>query len=144
MIATNEAAVLAAAANLIAKEAKKADLKVGEYTVSETITAKITATVIKGEDEDYIPTVDIPLLDTLAIALKNSGLTRDASKAIIIDAMKAAIESKAKGSDAIAERKADIDECMKHVREITAELPSKTRKGKTRFKDAAIEIIREA
>ena len=48
----------------------------GQYNVDETLTVRVSGTVVKGEDESYTPTVAIPFKAVVALLLARMGATR--------------------------------------------------------------------
>lgn len=108
----------------------------GTYEVDAEITLRVHGTVRKGEDVEYTPTVEIPLLATLALVLEKSGFMREHAKAILVEAMTEAIRTPA---DAIANRLNDVHAAMAHVREVTDTLPKKIRAGAVTVRAAVTE-----
>ena len=107
------------------------ELAPGSYAVDETVTVRIVGTVNRAEDYETTPTVNLLNKDTLALILEKSGITREASKAILIEALTAGLVAGTPTTEAVRERVRDIDEAMAHVREITAALPKQPRSGAT-------------
>lgn len=128
--------VTVALGKALEKTAKGIAIPAGEHAIDTTLTLRIRGTVKKSEDGEYTPTVDIPLLATMALLLEKSGFQRERSKELLIDAMQEALA----GGEVVAERVKDIEAAMVHVREVTAALPKKTRTGATKV---AVEIIDE-
>lgn len=122
------------------KAGKQIKLPAGEHAVDTTLTLRVRGTVKKGQDHEYTPTVDIPLLATMALLLEKSGFQRERSKELLIDAMREALDADVEGDEVVAERVKDIEAAMVHVREVTAALPKKTKAGPT---NVAVEIIDE-
>lgn len=130
--------VMVALAKSLEKASKGMKLAEGEHSIDTTLTLKIRGTVKKGADNEYTPTVDIPLLSTMALLLEKSGFQREHSKALLIEAMQEALAVDVEGDEVVAERVRDIEAAMVHVREVTGALPKKTRNGPT---NVAVEII---
>lgn len=103
----------------------------GVHDVDGQVTVRLHGTVAKGNDVAYVPTVDIPLLSTLALVLEKSGFQRERSKALLIEAMQEALAVDASATHAVARRVKDIEEAMAHVRSVAASLPHKVRTGPT-------------
>ena len=135
-------AILALAATHAAKKLAdcRDDVAPGTYknitvTVISTVdgvtaSAIVTADeLVVGQDEDYIPTVDIPQLATLALALKKAGVQRHNIKKVLVEAATEALQNGDKVGDAI-ELAEDLEEAFKMVRASMKALPKKTRKGK--------------
>ena len=120
-----------AIASILEKETKdfKKEIAPGVYAVDTTISVTIKATVKKGEPSEYTPTCDIPLKETLALILEKAGFQRENMMKTIVECMKEALESKAKGNSIIAERLKDIDVAMERVTNMTEQLPKKSKQG---------------
>ena len=122
-----------------ANEAKGFTPEPGRHTVDATVTLKVTGEVVKGEDVPYTPTVDIPLLPTLALVMEKAGFQRERAKSLLVEAMTEALANGEKGAGAVAERVKDIEVAMAHVREVTAALPQKVRTGATKV-NLSVEV----
>lgn len=109
-----------------------ATISVDGQTATSIVTA---AEMVVGEDEEYTPTTSIPLLATLAIALRMAGVQRGNIKAVLVAAATEALQKGEKVSDAL-ELKADLDDAMKMVTDAMEALPKKTRAGKVALKKA--------
>lgn len=112
----------------------------GYHPVNETAVVHVKGGVNKLQDEQYTPTVDIPLLPTMALLLEKCGFQRELVKDILIQSMTEAIRHQRDPHDLINGRVKDIETAMEHVREVTDALPLKTRSGKT-FVNAATNSI---
>ena len=132
--------IAVALAKALEKNAKPIKLAAGEYAVDQTITLKVTGTVKKGEDHEYTPTVDIPLLATMALLLEKSGFQRERSKALLIEAMQEALAANVEADELVAERLKDIEAAMVHVREVTEALPKKIRNGMTNVGITIVDV----
>jgi hypothetical protein len=121
-----------ALAKLMEKDTKGVVLAPGVHNVDETVVIKLQGTITKGAQVTYTPTVDIPMLTTLALVLEKSGFQRERSKALLVEAMTEALTIGDKGSEHVAERVKDIEAAMGHVREVTDALPKKTKQGATK------------
>lgn len=130
--------ITVALAKALEKTAKPIKLPVGEHAINQTITLQVRGTVKKGEDHEYTPTVDIPLLSTMALLLEKSGFQRERSKELLIEAMQEALAENVEGNEVVAERVRDIEAAMVHVRQVTEALPKKNRSGIT---NVNVEII---
>lgn len=124
----------------IAKSIKAAPLLPGRHEVKGKVTFQVDGVVIKGEDVDYTPTVDIPLLTTMALLLEKSGITREHSKKLLIESMQEAIVFGQQGAETVSERVRDIEAAMEQVREVTDALPKKTRTGATKVQ-ATVKVV---
>lgn len=124
----------------IAKSLKTAPLLPGTHEVHGRVTFQVDGVVIKGQDVDYTPTVDIPLLTTMALLLEKSGITREHSKRLLIESMQEAIVFGQQGAETVSERVKDIEAAMEQVREVTDALPKKTRTGATKVQ-ATVKVV---
>ncbi len=125
--------LLAALNACIAKLAKaNGPIAPGSYGLDETITLRVAGTVEKGEDESYVPTVDIPLKRTMALLLARMGFQREAAMDALVAAMTDALNAGRNADGDIDGYMKDVDTAMAHVQSVTAALPPKTRTGKTR------------
>jgi hypothetical protein len=133
-----------AVANYFKKLAEKTGLALGSHTINQTFTIQINGTVNKAADEQYTPTVDIPIKLALALVLEKAGFQRENAKKLLLDAMTEALTLSDKEEEllkdstsltpaelAIATRLKDVEKAMEHVKDVTNNLPPKTRKGKT-------------
>ncbi len=109
--------------------AKGQVLAVGVHPVDVTLQVHITGRIRKDADQDYTPTIAIPLKASLALALHYAGVTREKAKEILTRAMTEAIRLDEKGEEHIQGYLFDMDSAMQHVLDITAALPKKTRAG---------------
>jgi len=125
------------------KDTKDFKPTTGNHDIDQTITWRVVGTISKKADYPSTPTVDIPLLATLALVLEKSGFMRDKSSAILVEAMTEALKLGEKGADHITERVKDIEAAMKKVREVTQALPKKNKSGPTTVK-VTIEEVEEA
>jgi hypothetical protein len=80
-------------ANKLAKEAKerRADLAPGEYQTGEISLTVPGGTVKVGDDGDKTPTVSVPLLSVLTIALHRAGFQRKGILDLVVEAATTAI-----------------------------------------------------
>ena len=115
-------------------------LPAGDYKIDETVTLHVKGTVRKGEDSEYTPTVDIPLLPTLALVLEKAGFQRERAKTLLVEAMQEALTADVEGNDLIKARIKDVEAAMGHVRQITGALPKKTRTGATTVRVTVQEL----
>lgn len=144
-----KALTIVALANALDKQAKpvKGNLSPGVHIVDETITVRVTGKVTKGEDVDYTPTAEIPILPVLAILIEKSGAVGMNLANMIGEAMTEAIlygkdrenvDGEAlpdqSSREVIEARMKDLEATMEKVREVTGRLPDKTKSGGTRVK----------
>lgn len=128
-----------AVAKLIAP--KNVDLPIGSTRIKKTLTIEVDATVNKFADEEYTPTVSIPLKATMAVLLQRMGFQRDRAMELLTEAMTEALKMEKMGEDEIAKLSANVDEAMERVAAVTAALPKAIRKGKTTIKGTIKELI---
>lgn len=92
-------------------------------------------TVTIGEEVEYTPTVHLPLLDVLVIALHKAGFQRDNIMAMVTDAAADAIKS---GNKVGSTTKSDIDFVKAEVEALqialSTDLPKKSRAGVMKIK----------
>ncbi|MAG27448.1 hypothetical protein CMI47_18095 [Candidatus Pacearchaeota archaeon] len=92
-----------------------------------------------SEDETYTPTVSVPLLATLTIALHRAGFQRDGIAALILDAATIAIGNDDKVGDELETTIAYVATEVKALQaRLAAGLPKKVRKGKVRVNRAEL------
>lgn len=133
-----------------AASATRARLPAGEYQVDETVTLSLSGEVKVSEDEDYVPTVAIPLKVAFALFVHHSGVTGDHALAALEKAMVEALaiaqlRGKAqKEAEAAIREIAVLDEAESKVRSTLDALPAKTRQGKVRAAKVAVVAIEEA
>jgi hypothetical protein len=138
------APMIHAVANYFKKLAEKTPIGVGTHNLADTVTIKVSGVVSKFADEVYTPTADIPLKLALALVLEKAGFQRENAKKILLEAMTEALNLGDKEEQllketttltpaelAIATRLKDVNVAMEHVKDVTNNLPAKTRKGKT-------------
>jgi len=141
-------AVLAALANVLPKDAKKSrdGLAAGEHEIDTEITLAIKGKVNVSADEEYTPTVKVPLKVTLALFTRYSGVTGPAAMKALTKAMTEALAiEKMTGPDkknalkAIGEI-ADLEAAEAQLDAALFELPKANRVGKVNVK-AAVEVV---
>jgi len=122
----------------------RAKLTLGVHQIDTTVDIKGTIEVL--EDEDYTPTAEVPIKATLALFLRNCGVTRKAAAAALLRAMSDAIAANEVG-DAKAQRihreinaaQTEVDAMIAMAESTAAKLPKKTRNGKV-LSDLAVTI----
>ena len=122
---------IVALAKVLEKQAKAIAISAGTYAIDTIINLSVKGQLRKSEDVEYTPTVDIPLLMTLALVMKKAGFQRENAKQILIEAMTEAINNDEKASPIMAQYLLDVTESMNHVRQVTEALPKKIRSGPT-------------
>ena len=134
-------ATIASLSAVFAKMNKGVSLPAGQYTVDEVITLRVAGSVMKGEDEAYVPTISVPVKALAAALLARMGATREASITMLVDAISEALEGGKKANDTITERLKDVEEAFETVNQrVLANLPPSTRKGKTRA-DVTLAVV---
>lgn len=129
-----------AVAKAFEKDTKDFKAAPGVHNIDTTVVLRIKGTVNKAEDRPYTPTVDIPMLTTLALVLEKAGFMREKAKTLLVEAMTEAIALGDKGSEHVAAQVKDIESAMEHVREVTGALPKKTKSGATNVKVTVEEV----
>jgi len=100
----------------------------GKHKIDLTVTLRLTGSLTKKEDQDFTPTVSIPLKQALALVLHYAGVTREAAKSILVQAMTESLNGE---NTSIGDYLQDIDAAMAHVQSVTEALPQQTRSGAT-------------
>ena len=112
---------------------RKASLPSGLHRVDPCTITVQSGSVSVGQDENYTPTVSIPLLDTMVIGFHRAGFQREGIAQIILDAASDALNSDNRVGD---ELKTTISYVQREVKELqaslSANLPTKVRKGKVK------------
>ena len=135
--------VLTALAAALGKMAKASGrIPAGVYTVDETITMRVVGDVKKSQDEEYVPTIAMPVKAIMATLLPRLGATREAAMAVLVEAMTEAVEMEQHGDEALKARMKDVDYAFETVAAVLDALPSKSRTGKT-VCDVVLEIGEE-
>ena len=132
-------AQVALLANLMPKEAKRrrANLSPGEYTVAAGSIEVPGGTVTVGENEPTTPTVSVPLLPVLCIALHRAGFQRDGILALVVDAATEALDAGGKVGGELDATAAYVAQGIKELQTtFAAKLPKMDRRGKVRVKVA--------
>ena len=124
-------------AKATATAAKGDKLAAGLHSVPAFTVSVAGGELSVSEDEDYTPTVSVPLLATLTIALHRAGFQRDGIAALIVDAASIAIGTGAKVGDELETTIAYVATEVKALQaRLASDLPKKTRKGKVRVNRA--------
>lgn len=127
-------AIAKAIKDKLVKEARD-EVAVGSFEVDTTV--RIRGLLNVFEDEQYTPTAEIPIKAALALFIRYCGVTRDAARRALQQAMTEALNMNATGeekTDVILERLGEdwrvVADCMTAVTQLAAALPQRTRKGK--------------
>lgn len=129
---------------VISKAVKGAQLAPGQYEVDTTVTLRLKGTYKVSNDVSYIPTVDIPMLPTLALLLEKAGIVGPAAERMLVEAMTEALNGGEQAHGAIAERLNDIARAEDRVRNLVGQLPRKVRKGPSRWDGEVTEVVEVA
>ena len=123
---------------LLARLASKADkaarsaIVAGEYTV-EPFTITVSGNLTVGEDENWTPTVKVPLLATMVVALHRAGVQREGIAQAIIDAAVTASANGGKVEVELADTFSYVEKEVKALRaRLRRELPEDKRDGKVK------------
>lgn len=117
-----------------AVKAARERLAVGVHDVD--ITVRVKGSLDIRPDEQFIPTVEIPLLATMALFVRKSGIMREHVLELLKESMTEALERGEKGIEKTAtvlaplEEETVIRDAMNAVKATIAQLPLQTRKGK--------------
>ena len=131
IIATEKAAAKAAKA-----ENARAQLAPGTYPVEALV--KVSGTLTVAPDTERVPTVSIPLLPALALALKYAGVTGPAARDAILRGVRDAIAAGKAAAEVLPEGLESEVAALK--KSIAAELPKTAVKGAVKFA-GTIEIV---
>lgn len=134
--------VMTAIASSISKMVKSLpSLPIGRHQIDETVTIRVTGEVLKCDDEQYTPTVHIPVKAVLAYLLPSLGATREAQQRKLLEACKAALAADVKMEETITSLVKNVDEAFKIVQnEVTGMLPDEVREGKVIVKCKVEEV----
>ena len=125
---------LIALSNLLAKAAKEVELAPGSYSVNETISIDLVATISKLEAELFIGTIAMPWKKAIALALSRAGATRQAMTDLFKSCVVQAATEGSSVSDLIASEIEEIEMWEAEVQAIAAAAGLKKRAGKTHVK----------
>jgi hypothetical protein len=105
------------------------EIPVGTHAIPPFL-VEVSGAVDVLENETYVPTVDIPLIPTVALALKKMGIQREHFMKVMKEAVQEVILSDSRMRAALVSQ-AGLDEFEAEFRQkVLSELPLKTRKGK--------------
>jgi len=125
---------LIALSNLLAKAAKEVELAPGSYSVNETISIDLVATISKLEAELFIGTIMMPWKKAIALAISRAGATRQAMTDLFKSCVIQAATEGSSVSDLIASEIEEIEMWEAEVQAIAAAAGLKKRAGKTHVK----------
>jgi hypothetical protein len=125
---------LIALSNLVSKAAKEVELAPGSYSVNETISIDLVATISKLEAELFIGTIMMPWKKAIALALSRAGATRQAMTDLFKSCVVQAATEGSNISDLIASEIEEIEMWEAEVQAIATAAGMKKRAGKTHVK----------
>lgn len=130
--------VLSAVNSWLSKWLKGQKVPVGRHTVDQTITLRVRGEVLKCDDENYVPTVHVPLLETLEFLIPHLGATRESA----LEKMRSAMEQALlQGVKAKMPKPKDVEAAKKMVEDkYLGALPPAVRAGKT-IVDCSVEEV---
>lgn len=133
------AEVAIALAKSFAKATGDVTLEPGLYNVDEVISFHVIGTVKRSPDTEYSPSVEIPLVDVLALALERAGLDRrDAKRAVELGVADYLDSRVLKNHDRIR----DVEDAVVAAKEqLKVGQPLKARTGATTV-NVNLEIVR--
>lgn len=137
--------VMTAIGSAISKMTKALpSLPVGRHRIDDVVTLRVSGEVLVCEEEEYTPTVHIPIKTVLAYLLPSLGATREAQQKKLLEACKSALAADVKIEETIKNLIKNVDEAFKIVQnEVTSQLPVQTRDGKVIVKCGIEEITSE-
>lgn len=116
-------------------------LPVGRHRIDETVTIRVVGEVLKCENEEYTPTVHIPIKAVLAYLLPSLGATREVQQGKLLEACKAALAKDVKMEETITALVKNVDEAFKIVQnDVTGQLPKQIKEGKVIVKCEVEEV----
>lgn len=129
---TIEPTVALALSRFFAKAGKGAELDPGVHKIAGRFTVDVTGELVKGEDEEYIPTTSIPTKALLALLLPHLGESREKALQVLGDAMALAVHADVKADAVLASATVDVAKQMDRVTRLTGTIPAKVRAGKVK------------
>lgn len=135
-----DAIVMSAVKSWVGKWLNSQVVPVGRHNIDETVTLRVCGEVLKCDEETYVPTTHVPLLDTLEFLVPHLGATRDVALEKMRSAMEQALLAGVKGSETMPKSK-DVEKAKKMVEEkYIGLLPPAKREGKTVVKCTVVEV----
>jgi hypothetical protein len=128
---------------------KDITLHQGEFHIDTVVTLEIKGSVKKGQGSDATPTVEIPLIATMALLMKKMGFQREKAAEILRECMIESLQMKENpkpddktSAELIAERIADAEAAIAFVKEsVLARLPKTSKAGPTNVKVVVKELV---
>lgn len=133
---------LIALSNLLAKAAKEVELAPGSYSVKETVSIDVDASISKLEAELFIGTIMMPWKKAIALAISRAGATRQAMTDLFKSCVIQAATEGSSVSDLIASEIEEIEMWEAEVQAIAAAAGLKKRAGKTHVKGTVNAIVK--
>ena len=124
-------ATIASLSAVFAKMNKGVSLPAGHHPVDETITLRVSGSVMKGADEEYVPTTSIPYKKVMEMFLARMGFQRERAMDILVQSMTDAVNG-VSPADVGLQNYIKVDEVEKIVQNGLDAMPTKSRKGKTK------------
>lgn len=115
----------------IASEFKDSKAEIGQTSFRGKVVIDLDVNLLRGEDEEYTPTAEIPILKVLALCLSRAGFQRQAIEQLIVNAVTEAVNQDAKIDEILKVTELAIERVKQ---EVQSKLPKKTRAGKTQVK----------
>ena len=122
-------AIEKAASKTAKAENARDKLTPGTYSVETVV--KVSGTLTVAPDTERVPTVSIPLLPALALALRYAGVTGNAARDAILRGVREALENGQAAADLLPEGLESEVAALK--KSIAAELPKTPVKGAVKF-----------
>ena len=123
--------VMIALEKMMEKMAKGTSLPPGMYVVKDQLVIQLDCTIRKDSDEQYIPTISIPLKTVLALMLQKSGSMRDYISNLIKDCMIQSVTHGPSLKDLLEAETKELETYMDEVNSICSAGGTATRTGKT-------------
>lgn len=133
---------LIALSNLLSKAAKEVELAPGSYSVKETVSIDVDASISKLEAELFIGTIMMPWKKAIALALSRAGATRQAMTDLFKSCVVQAATEGSNISDLIASEIEEIEMWEAEVQAIATAAGMKKRAGKTHVKGTVNAIVK--
>jgi hypothetical protein len=119
------------------------DLTVGEHYIDTYVHLK--GTIKKAEDEMADATVSLSVLETLALALKFSGVTGDNAKKVIRETITTALTADSTSKGALTEQYDWLEDEVKALKkDVISKLPKIPKSGKVTTKLTVTEVTEPA
>jgi hypothetical protein len=103
---------------------------------------RLTGEIEILDDEEYTPTVSLPILEIMALFIAHAGFTREHTMALIRQCCGEAINQDGKAKDSLKDNVEVVTKTLETVKkEITSKFTKQTRKGKVKCKVEAVEVL---